>query len=103
MVMYFIANADNTEYLNQRIKELDAVVASKTREIDWAFSYMDKLETRILELHRIIDKLMEEAKMRDTPKDPENESCDDCTFPDCQKCPEVPDLALVDIVKPYTL
>ena len=112
MVMYFIANANEntTSDLNliaveqaTTIREQEAVIASKTRELDWAYQYMNKLETRILELHRVMDKLVEESKMRDISNDPENESCDDCTFPDCQKCPEVPDLALVDIDRPYTL
>ena len=37
-------------------KELQAELAIKSRELEWANGYITRLETRIVELHKFIDE-----------------------------------------------
>ena len=99
--MYYVASEANST-LNelQLLREEKACLA---RELEWSKGYMSRLEQRIVELHRVIDKLVEDTRMCDKCEEHKIESCDDCTFPDCQKCPEVPELAIVEVLRPYTL
>jgi hypothetical protein len=100
MVMYYKASATeaNAEKF-LKVKFLEAQLASKTKELDWANDYMSRLEKRIVELHKFIDELRE---VDDMARDIETD-CHECRHDDCMSCPCVPELARADVQKPYTL
>lgn len=105
MVIYYQARELTPQDMTDRLNNMTSEIANKNKEIAWNNQYIAKLETRIIDLHKLIDKLMEESKMAkiDIVIQKLETDCHECRHDDCQVCPCVPELAIKEIQKPYTL
>jgi hypothetical protein len=105
MVIYYQARELTPQDMTDRLNNMTSEIALKDKEITWANQYISKLETRIIDLHKLIDKLMEESRMAkiDINIRHLDTDCHECRYDDCQTCPCVPELAVKEIQRPYTL